>query len=131
MGLILPSLGRIIIYTKHMAEMVEFYCGYFGYASRQIEGDRIVELCPQGKGLTILLHPASKAQKEGQALIKLVFDVEDVAGFIRSAEGKGLKFGSVHRADGYVFANAKDPSNNSISVSSRAFALLKTDRAGE
>jgi hypothetical protein len=33
----------------------------------------------------------------------------------------GLKFGATHRADGYSFANAKDPDRNSVSISSRAF----------
>ncbi|HEX8049272.1 MAG TPA: VOC family protein, partial [Rhizobium sp.] len=27
----------------------------------------------------------------------------------------------LHQADGYVFANAKDPSGNPIAISSRAF----------
>ena len=80
-----------------------------------------VELQPQGTGISLLLHRASKRQKEGQPLVKLVFDVQDVSAFCTIAEAKGLVFGKVHQADGYVFANAKDPSSNSIQVSSRAF----------
>jgi hypothetical protein len=30
-----------------------------------------------------------------------------------------LKFGAVHQTDGYVYANGKDPSGNSIAISSR------------
>jgi hypothetical protein len=63
----------------------------------------------------------SEGRKQGQALIKLVFDVEDVDGFCRASKDLGLEFGSIHHADGYSFANAKDPAQNSISVSSRAF----------
>ncbi|MDA7966877.1 MAG: VOC family protein [Ruegeria sp.] len=101
--------------------MVQFYELHFGYTACQIEGDRIVELIPYAGGLRLLLHPASKAARQGQASVKIVFDVEDVAGFcLRSAEA-GLQFGPIHKADGYCFANAKDPSGNSISVSSRAF----------
>jgi hypothetical protein len=33
----------------------------------------------------------------------------------------GIVFGPVHTADGYAFANAKDHSRISVSVSSRAF----------
>lgn len=116
------SLGRIIIYTKKMDAMADFYCRHFGYQVLRQEGDRIVELQPQGAGIVILLHPASKGQREGQSLVKLVFDVPDVDAFCSQARMCGLDFGPVHSGDGYAFANAKDPSNNSISVSSRAFA---------
>jgi hypothetical protein len=54
-------------------------------------------------------------------MIKLVFDVEDVADFFRDTGILGIVFGPVHTADAYAFANAKDPSGNSVSVSSRAF----------
>jgi len=30
-----------------------------------------------------------------------------------------LKFGVIHRPDGFGFSNAKDPAGNSISISSR------------
>jgi hypothetical protein len=53
-----------------------------------------------------------------------MFDVEDVETFCATAKENGLNFGTIHRADGYVFANAKDPSGNSVQVSSRAFARL-------
>ncbi|MGB3315199.1 MAG: VOC family protein, partial [Albidovulum sp.] len=114
-------LGRIVIYTKKTAQMAEFYTKHFGFSISRAKGDRILELKPQAAGVSILLHPASVRQKEGQALVKLVFDVEDVVAFCEAARGKGLKFGKIHQADGYVFANAKDPAGNSVQVSSRAF----------
>jgi hypothetical protein len=42
----------------------------------------------------------------------------------------GLEFGSTHHdhANGYCFANAKDPDGNSISVSSRGFIEKQTPR---
>jgi len=119
----MPQLNRLIIYTKRVPEMIAFYTRHFGYAVRQLPGDRIVELLPEAGGAALLLHPAAKSQKEGQALVKLVFDVEDVEAFCREAKADGLDFGAVHQADGYTFANAKDPSNNSVSVSSRAFVV--------
>ena len=118
----MPQLGRLIIYTKRIPEMVAFYSEHFGYSARQLPGDRIVELLPENDGVSILLHPAAKSQKEGQALVKLVFDVEDVTGFCIAAKARGLDFGPVHQTESYAFANAKDPSGNSVSVSSRAFA---------
>jgi predicted enzyme related to lactoylglutathione lyase len=120
-----PPLGRLIIYTRRIPEMIAFYGRWFGYSANQSPDDRIVELQPDGSGPTILLHQAGKAQKEGQALVKFVFDVEDVEGFRKRAVQAGIEFGPIHQAEGYVFANAKDPSGNSISISSRAFATRK------
>jgi hypothetical protein len=37
------------------------------------------------------------------------------------AATQGLKFGATHQANGYAFANAKDPDKNTVSISSRAF----------
>lgn len=118
----LAPLGRIIMYTKRLEEVTDFYCKFFGFEIRRLEGDRIVELVSQSAGINILLHPMSEGRRDGQTLVKLVFDVEDVEAFCRDAELRGLKFGSIHKADGYCFANAKDPAKNSISVSSRLFA---------
>lgn len=110
-----------MIYTKKLDQMVAFYTTMFGYEVVRLEGDHIVELRPQGNGTIILLHPIAKGQKEGQCLIRLVFDVEGVAGFREICRHKGFDFGPLHEAQGYQFANAKDPSNNSVSISSRAF----------
>ena len=107
---------------RKMQQMIEFHTGVFDFTAHRQEGDRIVELRPESAGLTLLLHPAGKGRKEGQSLMKLVFDVENVEGFCRRVAEHGVAFGSVHRAEGYVFANARDPSGNSISVSGRAFA---------
>jgi hypothetical protein len=60
--------------------------------------------------------------KTGQVTVKLVFDIEDVNGFREKSLAKDLVFGAIHQANGYTFANAKDPDGNSISISSRAFA---------
>jgi len=114
-------LGRLVIYTKDTDAMVAFYTQHFGYSVRQLEGDRIVELVPAGAGAALMLHPAGQRQKMGQPLVKLVFDVEDVPAFCAQSAKAGLVFARIHKADGYVFANAKDPSGNSVSVSSRAF----------
>jgi predicted enzyme related to lactoylglutathione lyase len=94
----------------------------FRVAAHQRDDDRIIELRPASAGATILLHPAGKGHKQGQSVVKLVFDVEDVERFCGDAKKRGLVFGPVHRAHGYFFANAKDPSGNPVSVSSRAYA---------
>lgn len=121
-----PALARLIIYTRKIDQMAAFYGRHFGFETRHRDGDRIVELVPNGPGAVLLLHPAAKSQKQGQAQVKLVFDVEDVAAFCAASARRGLVFGKIHGADGYLFANAKDPSGNSIQVSSRAFASEPT-----
>mmetsp|Transcript_22545 Transcript_22545/g.36634 ORF Transcript_22545/g.36634 Transcript_22545/m.36634 type:complete len:121 (-) Transcript_22545:465-827(-) len=115
----MPTLSSLILYTKRMDEMAAFYVQFFGYSVHSVEGDRIVELRPPGTGVTLLLHPMGKGRKEGQTLAKLTFACVDVPGFCEAARAKGLEFGPLHTADGYVFANAKDPSGNSVSVSGR------------
>ncbi|WP_448953939.1 VOC family protein [Labrys neptuniae] len=114
-------LNRLVIYARDVEATVLFYERHFGFTAVRMPGDRIIELVSPEGGAALMVHPAGKGQKSGQAVVKLVFDVADVEDFrVRSAEN-GLDFGPVHRADGYVFANAKDPCGNSIQVSSRGF----------
>lgn len=119
-----PPLARLTLYTRRIPEMVAFYALHFGYTAWQEPGDRIVELRPPDDGLIIHLHPLAKSQKEGQVLVKLSFDVEDVVGFARNAAENGLVFGKPFKGNGYLFANAKDPAGNSISITSRSWASL-------
>lgn len=68
-----------------------------------------------------MLHPLAKSRKEGQSIVKLGFDVPDVAVSHAQLSAKGLKLGPIHKADGYGFANAKDPVGNSVSITDRPF----------
>jgi hypothetical protein len=72
----------------------------------------------------IYARDMKKSVKLGQVGVKLSFHVEDVAAFTADAAKRGLKFGAIHEANGYQFANAKDPDKNSVSISSRAFRKL-------
>ncbi len=113
-------LNRVILYVRDMEAVAAFYQKHFGYKVARYEGDRIVDLFPEDGGATIMLHPAGKGQRVGQSTVKLIFDVEDVPGFCERCAQDGLQFGPLHHADGYVFANARDPAQNPISVSGRA-----------
>ncbi len=114
-------LGRLVLYARNVEETVRFYERHFGFKASREAGDRIVELSSPDGGAALMIHQASKGQRAGQSLVKLVFDVADVAAFRSRCAESGLAFGPIHQADGYQFANAKDPCGNSISVSSRAF----------
>jgi predicted enzyme related to lactoylglutathione lyase len=116
-----PPINKIVIYAKNIERMIAFYEKHFGFTSQTEEGDRIIELIPSNGGASIMIHPSGKGIKEGQACVKLVFDVKDVEAFKDNCATDGLKFGAIHQADGYVFSNAKDPGKNSIQISSRAF----------
>ncbi|CAN7635350.1 VOC family protein [Rhizobium sp. LjRoot30] len=112
-------LTRILLYVRDVEKTARFYTALFGLEAQRAEGDRIVELVdPQG-GANLMLHPAAKGQKTGQATVKLVFSVADVDAFCRESNARGFPFGPIHRTADYAFANAKDPDGNSISVSSR------------
>ena len=124
----MSSLNRIVLYVRDVEETVEFYQKHFGFEPRREAGDRIVELVNPAGGASLMLHPAAKSQKMGQATVKFVFDVRDVEAFSAQCAKQGLQFGAPPRANGYVFANAKDPNKNSISISSRAFRNATTPR---
>ena len=115
------TLDAIIIYTKRPTEMVAFYTTMFDYEVATTPGDRLTQLLSRSGGLTLLLHPAAKGQKEGQVQVKLVFAVEDVTLARARLLESGVPIGPVHQADGYAFANLKDPAGNSVSISSRTF----------
>jgi len=113
-------LGRLVLYTARLEEVAAFYTRHFGYRRHDDPADRITEL-RHPTGPALLLHPAAKGQRAGHSAVKLVFDTPDVAAFCAEAADRGLDFGPVHAAQGYSFANAKDPAGNSVQVSSRAF----------
>lgn len=116
-------LGRVIIYTKRMPEMIAFYGTHFGYEVIERDGDRIIELRHPDGGASLLLHQAAKTQKEGQVLVKLVMNVPDVAAKRAELIAAGIKVGPLHDEIGYEFANLKDPSKNNINLSNRYLAV--------
>ncbi len=115
------ALNRIILYAKDMEQTVAFYEKFFGFRAFREAGDRIVELVAADGGARLMIHQAGRAQKAGQSQVKLVFDVEDVEAFCANCGKNGLVFSALHQGQGYVFANARDPDKNSISVSGRAY----------
>ena len=116
------GVTRVILYARDIDRMVAFYTTHFGYVlSREPDSDdRLTELRPKGEGVILLLHRAGKGQKQGQVQVKLVFDADDVDTARAALIAAGLDVGPVHRADGYGFANLKDPAGNAIQISDRA-----------
>ena len=115
------ALSRLILYARDVERTVAFYEKHFGFKVLRLPGDQIVELVAQSGGANLMVHAAAKGVKTGQVTVKLVFDVEDVSGFCERSASDGLVFSSPHQADGYCYANAKDPCGNNIQVTSRAF----------
>ena len=113
-----PSIARIILYVKDIPAVAAFYERFFGMTPLPGASDGWLELTSASGGCTIALHKAAKSQKSGAAM-KLVFAVADVQAFVQAKGQEGLKFGVIHRAEGFEFCNAKDPGGNSISISSR------------
>ena len=114
-------LDTIIIYARDVHATASFYSRLFGFETTGEVVEGLIELrAPQG-GASILIHPAAKSLKLGQVGVKLSFSVADVEAFKRQAAALGVDFGATHQAQGYAFANTKDPDRNSVSISSRAF----------
>lgn len=117
------TLGTVIIYARDMKKTALFYSQHFGFETTGEVVEGLIELRAPGGGAGILIHQAAKSVKLGQVGVKLSLHVQDVAAFVAEAQMNGLKFGSIHDANGYQFANAKDPDKNSVSISSRAFRV--------
>lgn len=115
------SLNTILLYAKNMQTTSDFYQKYFGFISTGEVIEGLIELRSQNGGSNILIHQAAKSMKLGQVGVKLMFDVEQIEEFKREAAARGLNFGSTHLANGYSFANTKDPDKNSVAISSRSF----------
>ncbi len=113
-------LNTIILYAKDPKKSADFYRRFFGFATSGEIVEGLVELKSQS-GISLLIHQAAKGVTLGQVGVKLMFDVEDIDAFKAVSAAYGLEFGPTHQANGYSFANAKDPDKNSISISSRAF----------
>jgi predicted enzyme related to lactoylglutathione lyase len=114
-------LGTIIIYARDMKKTAAFYSKHFGLKTTGEVIEGLIELQATNGGAAILIHQAAKSVKLGQVGVKLSFHVHDVAAFAVAAAARGLKFGAIHEANGYQFANTKDPDKNSVSISSRVF----------
>jgi predicted enzyme related to lactoylglutathione lyase len=113
-----PPIARVILYVRDIPTVAGFYERFFSMKPLPGATDGWVELGGMAGSCTIALHQAAKSQKSGAA-IKLVFGVTDVEAFVQARKKEGLKFGVIHRPDGFEFSNTKDPAGNSISVSSR------------
>ena len=124
-----PPLGTIIIYARDMQKTVTFYAKHFGFTTSGEVREGLIELGAPNGGAGILIHQAAVSLKLGQVGVKLSFHVEDLPAFIAEAAANGLKFGAVHQANGYSYANAKDPDKNSISISSRSFRKVGPQEA--
>ena len=105
-------LGTVIIYARVMQKTAAFYSQYFGFSTSGEVVEGLIELQGPSGGAGILIHQAAKSAKLGQVGVKLSFHVQDIQAFMHAAAKCGLEFGPVHQANGYQFANAKDPDGN-------------------
>lgn len=111
----------VTIYAKDVQKTASFYKSHFGFVGSLEAVEGLVVLHSPNNGLSITVIKAAKSLKLGQAAVKICFSVRDVEAFKIEAEKQGLHFGSTHYANGYTYANTKDPDHTSVSISSRAF----------
>jgi predicted enzyme related to lactoylglutathione lyase len=116
-----PPITRVMLYVKDIPKVAAFYTTHFGFRALPQRQTDLLEVTSTSGQFSLLLHQASKGHRVGQSCIKLVFDVEDIDGFKAEAEKEGLVFGETYKGEGYEFANARDPAENPIQISRRAF----------
>jgi catechol 2,3-dioxygenase-like lactoylglutathione lyase family enzyme len=123
-------LDGVTIYARDMQKTADFYRRFFGFVGSSDVVEGLIVLTSPNGGASITILQAAKSVKLGQVGVKLSFAVRDVEAFKLESECRGLKFGSTHLANGYSFANAKDPDKNSVSISSHAHRTVAAgDRA--
>jgi predicted enzyme related to lactoylglutathione lyase len=115
------TFNSVVIYARDMHKTAAFYAKFFGFITTGQVVEGLIDLTSPNGGLHIRVHQAAKSVKLGQAGVKLSFAVRDVEAFKAESKKLGLEFGATHLANGYSFANAKDPDKNSVSISSRAY----------
>ena len=120
------SLGRIILYAKDVDETVRFYETHF--VAHREAGIISSNSFQRVVSAILMLHPATKGQRVGQSIVKLVFDVETVEEFCAKRAEEGLVFGTVHLADGYTYANAYDVQELDLGIKSGISRLASFDR---
>ena len=119
----------VTIYARDVQKTADFYRRFFGFVGSGEAVEGLILLTSPNGGAGIAILQAAKSVKLGQVGVKLSFAVRDVEAFKLESERRGLKFGSTHLANGYSFANAKDPDKNSVSISSRAYrSVSESDR---
>jgi len=67
-----------MIYAKDMQKTSLFYQEYFGFKAKVDPDEKLIELISANDGCNILIHQAGKGVKEGQACVKLIFDVKHI-----------------------------------------------------
>jgi hypothetical protein len=111
------KITKISLYVLDIATVARFYTTYFGFFSRlNAKRDKAV-LTPADDGCQLVLLQASKGHRSGQSLVKLIFDVPDVAAAKTAFAKKGLQFGTIFKGPGYQFSNTRDPAKNPLSIS--------------
>ena len=115
------TLSTIILYARDMQKSAEFYRKHFGFKTTSVVVEGLIKLSAVDGGTSIFIRQAAKSAKLGQVGVKLSFHVANIGAFKAQAAAQGLKFGATHQANGYAFANARDPDKNSVSISRCAF----------
>lgn len=116
----MPLITQIALYVRDLQKVADFYRKHFDFYA-VIEAADKMRLVSAAGGCEIVLLQASKGHKIGQSTVKIIFDVEDIESFKQQKATEGLPFGATHSGIGYQFANARDPAENLIQISSFRF----------
>lgn len=115
------SIARVVLSVWDMPQVTVFYQWHFGLRPLPSARKDWLEFEPEPGGCTFALPHAAKSEKIDPA-IEIAVGVLDVRGFVAKRAKAGLKFGAIHDAGDFAFANAPDPAGNSISVPSRGLS---------
>jgi len=108
------KMARVILFTRQMEAMTEFYGGVLGL--RQVTQEPGWREFAAGT-VNIALH--SGPPSPGMKGPKIVFHAEDVAAMRAALLARGAKFGKVREGEVFCLCDGKDPDGNPVQLSSR------------
>ncbi|MEO8513609.1 MAG: hypothetical protein ABI543_08620 [Ignavibacteria bacterium] len=111
------SLKRIIIFTRNVSSLIEFYLGLLDKPESYIDQDgKWGEiLC----GETSIAFHLGKKRGSNEHLFKLVFYSDGIAKKREELMKRGYRTGKISRSGRLMFFDVKDPDGNFIQFSNR------------
>ena len=108
------KMARVILFTRQMDAMSEFYGEVLGLQQVTIEsGWR--EFAAGAARIALHSGPPSPGRKGP----KIVFHADDVAAQRETLVARGAKFGKIRQGDVFCLCDGKDPDGNPIQLSNR------------
>ena len=111
------DLARVIIFTRDVGRLVDFYTSHFGLKVGGEPDEGWTEL--NAGGCNLAFHKTSETRGDNDPGIKFVFGSDDVPAEKLRLEGLGIKMSKVFEFGDIRMCDGRDPDGNRFQISSR------------